>query len=213
MTKERPNAKRSLRRIAAVTGRVLLLPAVIAMLGCLWLSVARHGGSPTWIGQLVLVAPVAFAAYWLLGWTAQAHGPPRRILLAITLLLILPALLLVFAVEPWQRMQMRQQNALFANRHHLDSALERHDCPDGGTLVVAPWLFIIDGRELRRLVELQLVPPERTASSLLLVRTTARGELAPRQTTAEEYEAAAACMGDAGALEELVERMADGAFE
>jgi hypothetical protein len=213
LTKERPKAKRSPRHIAAVTARVLMFPAVIAMLGYLWLSVARHGSSPTWITQLVLVAPVAFAAYWLLGWSSQKHGPPRRILLAITLLLILPALVVLFAVEPWQRAQMRQQNALFSNQRHLDSAVERHDCPDGGTLVVTPWLFITDGSEFRRLVELRLIPSKRTAPSLLLVRTTAGGELAPRQTTPEEHAAAAACTGGAGALEALFHRMAEGAFE
>ncbi|TVP88345.1 MAG: hypothetical protein EA347_06125 [Thioalkalivibrio sp.] len=191
----------------------MLLPVGIALLGYLWLSAATHTGSPTWIEQLVLVSPVAFTAYWLLGWSSQAHDPPRRILLGITVLLTLPALVLVFAVEPWQRAEMQRQNAVFSNQAHLDAALERHDCPNGDTLVVAPWLFVTEGEGLRRLVELRIVPSQRRASSQLLVRTTAHGDLAQRQTTADLHQAAAACVGSAGALDALVQRMAEGTFE
>ncbi|MFO8152325.1 hypothetical protein [Thioalkalivibrio sp.] len=213
MINGRPNAKSSLPRLLAVAGRLLLLPVVVVLLGYLWLSVAGRAESPAWIGQLVLVSPVAFTAYWLLGWSSQAYHLPRRMLLGITVLLMLPALTVVLAVEPWQRAEMQRQHALYANQTHLDTALERHDCPNGDTLVVAPWLFVIEGKELRRLVELRLVPTDRTSSSPLLVRATARGDLAHRQTTAEEQEAAVACIGNAGALEGLVQRIAEGTFE
>ncbi len=210
---ERTNAANSLPRIIGAIGWLLLLPVGIALLGYLWLTVAMHGRGPTWIEQLVLVSPVAFTAYWLLGWSSQSHGMPRRILLGITVLLAVPALALVFAVEPWQRAEMQRQNTLFSNQAHLDAALERHDCPNGDTLVVAPWLFVTDGEEIRRLVELRIVPAQRTASSRLLVRTTARGDLAQRQTTADRNQAAAACVGSAAALDGLVQRIAEGTFE
>lgn len=213
MINGRPNAKNSLPRLVAVAGWLLLLPVVVALLGCLWLSVAGRAESPAWIEQLVLVSPVAFTAYWLLGWSSQASDPPRRMLLGITVLLMLPALTVVLALEPWQRAEMQRQRALFANQTHLDTALERHDCPNGDTLVVAPWLFVIDGKELRRLVELRIVPADRTSPSRLLVRATARDDLAHRQKMVEEQDAAIACIGSASALEGLVQRIAEGTFK
>jgi hypothetical protein len=191
----------------------LLLPAVIALIGYLWLAVALGGGSPTWIEQLLLVSPVAFTAYWALGWRPRNHTVARRILLGITFLLVLPALILVFAYEPWQRAQMQRQNALFFNQSQLESALERHVCPDGNTLVVTPWLFIVDGEASRRLVELRIIPAERQRPSRLLGRTTARGGLARQEALAIEYEAAAACLGDDHAFEGLLQRLAEGVFE
>lgn len=199
--------------MAAVAGWLLLLPIVVALLGYLWLWVATQGTAPVWIGQLVLVSPVAFTAYWLLGWSPEAHGASRRILLAITVLLPVPALTMILAVEPWQRAEMQRQHTAFSNQHYFDSALERHECPNGDTLVVTPWLFTIDGSELRRLVELRIVPADRTSPSPLLVRATASGDLAHRQTTAEHRETAVACVGNASALEELVQRIAEGVFE
>ena len=209
----RLNAQRSMPRIAAVTGWLLLLPIVVALLGRLWLWVATQGTAPVWVGQLVLVSPVAFTAYWLLGWSPEAHGASRRILLGITVLLTLPALTMILVVEPWQRAEMQRQLTAFSNQHYLDSALERHECPNGDTLVVTPWLFTIDGSDLRRLVELRIVPADRTSSAPLLVRATARGDLAHRQTATQQQEAAIACIGNASALEELVQRIAEGAFE
>ena len=213
MTEARAKAKTSMPVLLAVTGRVLLLPAVIALIGYLWLAVALGGGSPKWIEQLVLVSPVAFTAYWLLGWTPRNHTVARHTLLGITFLLLLPALILVFALEPWQRAQMQRQNAIFFNQSQLESALEQHVCPDGNILVVVPWLFIVDGETSRRLVELRIIPSERQRPSRLLGRTTARGELARQEALATEYQAAAACLGDDNAFEGLLQRLAEGAFE
>jgi hypothetical protein len=213
VTEAKAKTKISMPVVLAVTGRVLLLPAVIALIGYLWLAVALGGGSPTWIEQLVLMSPVAFTAYWALGWRPRNHTVVRRILLGITFFLLLPALILVFALEPWQRAQMQRQNALFFNQSQLESALEQHVCPDGNILVITPWLFILDGEASRRLVELRVIPSERQRPSRLLGRTTARGEFARQEALATEYQAVAACVGDDNALEGLLQRMAEGAFE
>jgi hypothetical protein len=199
--------------VLAVTGRLLLLPAVIALIGYLWLNVAMDGGSPRWIEHSVLVSPVAFTAFWLLGWRPRDHAGARRILLGITLLLLLPALFLLFALEPWQRAQMQRHNAIFSNQNHLDSALEKHVCPNGNILVVTPWLFIVDGETSRRLVEVRIVLMERQNPSLLLARATAQGDLARQHALATEYPAAAACLGDEEEFEGLLQRIAEGQFE
>lgn len=199
--------------LLAVTGRVLLLPGVIALIGYLWLAVALGGGSPKWIEQMVLVSPVAFTAYWLLGWRPRNHTVGRRILLGITFSLVLPALILVFALEPRQRAQMQRDNAIFFNQSQLERALEQHGCPDGNILVIVPWLFIVDGEASRRLVELRIIPAERQRPSRLLGRTTAQGEFARQEALATEYHAAAACLGDGHAFDGLLQRMADGEFQ
>ena len=213
MTEANTNAKSWIPALLIVTGRLLLLPAGIALIGFLWLAVALGGGSPKWIEHMVLVSPVAFTAYWLLGWRPRDHRAARRILLGITLVLLVPALILVFALEPWQRAQMQRHNALYSNQGHLDSALEQHVCADGRVLVVTPWLFIVDGEESRRLVELRIIPLERNRYSLLLARTTALGDLARQPALAGEYPAAAACLGDEHAFEDLLQRMAERRFE
>jgi len=213
VTATNTNAKSWMPALMVATGRVLLLPAVLVLIGFLWLSVALGGGSPKWIEHLVLVSPVAFTAYWLLGWRPRDYRTARRILLGITVLLLVPALILVFALEPWQRAQMQRHNALVWNQSHLDSALEQHVCPNGSILVVTPWLFIVDGEASRRLVELRVVPLERNRHSLVLARTTALRGLARQPALASEYEAVVECLGDAYALEDLLERMADGRFE
>jgi len=75
-------------------------------------------------------------------------------------LLLLPALILVFALEPWQRAQIQRGNAGFFNHRQLDSALEQDRCPDANIPVVTPLLIIVDGEACRRLIELQIIPSE-----------------------------------------------------
>jgi hypothetical protein len=194
-------------------GRILLLLAAIVVIGYLWLAVALGGGSPTWIERITPMAAVVFSAYWLLGWWPAVYPVYRRLLIAITVLLMLPALILLFAVEPWQRTQMQRQNALLSNQGQLDRALERYACPEDDLLVVTPWIFIVDGEESRRLVELRLIPAARTTTSIVLARTTARGDLARNEMLTTRWDAAASCVGGNDALEALVRRMAEGAYD
>jgi len=114
------------------------------------------------------------------------------------------ALILLFAVEPWQRAQMQRQNALLPNQGQLDRALDRYACPGDDLLVVTPWIFIVDGEESRRLVELRLIPAARIKPSIVLARTTARGDLTRDEMLSTKRDAAASCVGGNDALEALV---------
>jgi len=201
------------RMFLGAMGRILLLFAAIGVIGYLWLAVALGGGSPKWIERITLMAAVAFSAYWLLGWWPAVYTVYRRLLIVITVLLMLPALVLLFAVEPWQRTQMQRQNALLYNQAQLDSALERYACPEDDLLVVTPWIFIVDGEESRRLVELRLIPAARTKPSIVLARTTARGDLVRDGMLTTRWDAAASCVGGNDALQALVRRMAEGAYD
>lgn len=198
--------------ILRVVGRILLLFAAMMAIGYLWLAVALGGGSPKWIERITLMAGVAFSAYWLLGWWPATYTFYRRLLIVITVLLLLPALILVFAVEPWQRTQMQRQNALLSNQAQIDRALEHYGCPENDLLVVTPWIFIVDGAESRRLVELRLIPATRTQPSIVLARTTARGDLVRDETLTTSWDAAASCVGGNDALRALVGRMEAGAY-
>ncbi len=201
------------RVLLAAMGRILLLFAALVVIGYLWLAVAMGGGSPKWIERITLMAAVAFSVYWLLGWWPAIYTVQRRLLIAVTVLLMLPALILLFAVEPWQRTQMQRQNALLSNQTQLDRALERYACPEDDLLVVTPWIFIVDGEESRRLVELRLIPAERTNPSIVLARTTARGDFVSDQRLTTKWDAAASCVGGNDALQALVRRMTEGAYE
>lgn len=199
--------------ISRAAGRIALLIVAIALIGYLWLAVALGGGSPEWIERITLMAAVAFGAYWLLGWWPSIYTRYRRLLLGITVLLMLPALILLFAVEPWQRVQTQKHAALWFNQDQLQRAVERLACPNGDVLVVTPWIFIVDGETSRRLVELRLIPAAREKPSRMLARTTAGGDVAGDEMLATHWEAAASCAGSTSELEALIRRMADGGFE
>lgn len=204
---------RELPRVFLVAiARLLLLGGALAAIGCLWLAVAIGGGAPAWIERTVLMSGVAFAVYWLLGWWRD-YGGYRRVLLAITLLALLPALVLVAVIEPRQRADMKRQNAMFSNQAHAESAVERFPCPDGALLVVTPWIFILDADEPRRLVELRLLPGDREKPSRLLLRHTARGHLAYREELESERGRVIACVGSGDALDVLVHNMGDGVYQ
>jgi hypothetical protein len=72
-----------LRTLLAVAGRLLLLAAVIAVIGYLWLVVALGGRSPKWVEAMILKAAVPFTAYWVGGRdsthraAASCSQPPR----------------------------------------------------------------------------------------------------------------------------------------
>jgi hypothetical protein len=89
------------RLLLIVAGRLLLLPAAIALIGSLVLG-HLLGGSPMWVVAMALASAVPFGFYWLLSWKRRRLRTARRILLGITLLLLSPALILMYAPGPWQ---------------------------------------------------------------------------------------------------------------
>ena len=88
------------RLLLIVAGRLLLLPAAIALIGSLALS-HDLGGSPMWVVNMALASALPFGVYWLLSWRPRSHRTARRILLGISLLLLSPALILMYVPGPW----------------------------------------------------------------------------------------------------------------
>ncbi len=95
--------------LLAVAGRLLLFAVVIAAIGSLWVALALGGRSPKWVEAMILMAAVPFTAYWLLGWRLRFHASYRRLLLVTSVLLVLPALVLLFSMKPWPRTPMQRQ--------------------------------------------------------------------------------------------------------
>ncbi|WP_083499462.1 hypothetical protein [Thioalkalivibrio nitratireducens] len=199
--------------LLAAAARLLLLVGGLGAIGYLWLAVALGAGTGlAWIERSVLMSAVAFTVYWTLGWWRH-YAAYRRVLLAITALAVAPALVLVLVIEPWQRADMQRENAIHSNRTHAENAIERFPCPDGALLVLTPWIFLVDGDGLRRLVELRLIPADRQTPSRLLLRHTASGGLAHREELADHRDSVIACIGSSDALDTLVRKMGEGGYE
>jgi hypothetical protein len=92
------------------------------------------------------------------------------------------------------------------------TSLQKHECPDGSTLVVVPWITLREEQGDRRLVQLLLLSSDQTTRHVVLARTTAHNSLHQDEELEKRWIELELCFKPPGGLQDLLNRMAQGYF-